>query len=197
MMLLLFFQGATRRNKLICKFQLPGCLIFHTTNASAIVEIEVIVDKGSWLYVQIYIYTYCRYAQCIQKLGFVFQVTFQFSTIYEVYYGKPLWKHHLQIQGKHLHEKHPANPWDTTMERQFFVPGKVTKAPFCVEQFRWCLAGGGYFFHDLPLSNLLSFRPFKQKSLSNPYHPGGWLRCEGVWSLGDFICSRSRGDWYE
>ena len=32
--------------------------MFHTTNASAIVEIEVIVDKGSWLYVQIYMYIY-------------------------------------------------------------------------------------------------------------------------------------------
>ena len=60
-----FFKVSMRRNKLICKFQLPGCLIFHTTNASAIVEIEVIVDKGSWLYVHIYIYTYIhihRYA---------------------------------------------------------------------------------------------------------------------------------------
>lgn len=127
MMLLLFFQGATRRNKLICKFQLPGCLIFHTTNASAIVEIEVIVDKGSWLYVQIYIYIHTVDMPSVYRsLDLFFRWLFSFlpftkSTMVN-HYGSTICKSKENIFMKSTPQTPGIPPWSVSFSFQEKLP---------------------------------------------------------------------------
>lgn len=147
----------------ICKFQLPGCLIFHTTNASAIVEIEVIVDKGSWLYVHLlYIYTVFR------SLDLFFRWLFSFRP----FTNSAMVNHYgITIRWIFVYPfskgKHPANPLGYHHGASLFQE-KLPRR-WSVEHFRW----RGIFFDDLPLSNLLSFRSFSIDIFIQPL-PSRW-----------------------